>query len=150
MCRFFTFWIEAEVPKNIYTNKGKSKCPLKTPISYNVLYIPGFEGNKTPGHCHSIFVYQALVQYPKSKYMVRFSISKNPKNSMFVKIKQSLILDPNTLCASLGLNVDKTPGHIALFTKLAPSVIKLHDLFASLMNVMKLKDSYLSTYLAWT
>ena len=27
--------------------------------------------------------------------MVRFNISKNPKNSIFVEIKQSLILDPN-------------------------------------------------------
>ena len=29
----------------------------------------------------------------KSKYMLRFSISKKPKNSIFVKIKLSLILD---------------------------------------------------------
>ena len=29
----------------------------------------------------------------KSKYMYRFSISKNPKDSIFVNIKQSLILD---------------------------------------------------------
>ena len=42
-----------------------------------------------------------MVQYPKSKYMVRFSISKNPKNSIFDEIKQSLILDP------FDLNVDK-------------------------------------------
>ena len=37
----------------------------------------------------------------KSKYMFRFSISKKPKNSIFVKIKLSLILDP------LDFNVDQ-------------------------------------------
>ena len=34
-------------------------------------------------------------KYKKSKYMVRFSISKNPIYSFFVEIKQSLILDPD-------------------------------------------------------
>ena len=37
----------------------------------------------------------------KSKYMFGFSISKNPKISIFVKIKLSLILDP------LDFNVDQ-------------------------------------------
>ena len=37
----------------------------------------------------------------KSKYMFRFSISKRPKNLIFVKIKLSLILDP------LDFNVDQ-------------------------------------------
>ena len=37
----------------------------------------------------------------KSKYMFRFSESKKPKNSIFVKIKLSLILDP------LDFNVDQ-------------------------------------------
>ena len=42
-----------------------------------------------------------MVQYPKSKYMVRFSISENPKNSIFDEIKYSSILDP------LDLSVDQ-------------------------------------------
>ena len=37
----------------------------------------------------------------KSKYILRFSISKNPQDSIFVRIKLSLILDP------LDLNVDQ-------------------------------------------
>ena len=37
----------------------------------------------------------------KSKYIFRFSISKNPKDSILVKIKLSLILDP------LDLHVDQ-------------------------------------------
>ena len=36
-----------------------------------------------------------MIQYPKAKYMVKFSISKNPKNLIFDEIKQSLILDPD-------------------------------------------------------
>ena len=36
-----------------------------------------------------------MVQYSKSKYMVWFSISKNPIYSIFVEIKQSLIMDPD-------------------------------------------------------
>ena len=34
-------------------------------------------------------------QNQKSKYMVKFSISKNPIDLIFVEIKQSFILDPN-------------------------------------------------------
>ena len=37
----------------------------------------------------------------ESTYTVRFGISKNPKDSIFDEIKQSLILDP------LDLNVDQ-------------------------------------------
>ena len=49
-----------------------------------------------------------MVQYPKSKYMAMdgFSISKNPKNSIFDEIKQSLFLDP------FDLNVDQFDNRV--------------------------------------